>query len=84
MTRDRPYRKALSWEDSVTEITRLAGLRCDPAVVDAFLRCCRTSTGWAWQRVARTAFDSDLSGSIASPAWAAAVPVGTDANRHHQ
>ena len=37
MTRDRPYRKALSREDSVAEIRRLAGLRFDPAVVDAFL-----------------------------------------------
>ena len=37
MTRDRPYRKALSRDDSVAEIRRLAGLRFDPAVVDAFL-----------------------------------------------
>ncbi|CAO3405598.1 DUF3369 domain-containing protein [Azospirillum largimobile] len=37
MTRDRPYRKALSREESVAEIRRLAGLRFDPAVVDAFL-----------------------------------------------
>ncbi len=37
MMRDRPYRKALSREDAVAEIRRLAGLRFDPAVVDAFL-----------------------------------------------
>ena len=37
MTRDRPYRKALSREDSVAEIRRLTGLRFDPTVVDAFL-----------------------------------------------
>ncbi|KAA0592279.1 HD-GYP domain-containing protein (c-di-GMP phosphodiesterase class II) [Azospirillum lipoferum] len=37
MTRDRPYRPALGRDHAVNEIRRLAGLRFDPAVVDAFL-----------------------------------------------
>jgi len=37
MTRDRPYRPALGRDHAVDEIRRLAGLRFDPAVVDAFL-----------------------------------------------
>ncbi|WP_434616661.1 DUF3369 domain-containing protein [Azospirillum sp. B2RO_4] len=37
MTRDRPYRPALGRAQAVEEIRRLAGLRFDPAVVDAFL-----------------------------------------------
>ncbi|CAO3399505.1 DUF3369 domain-containing protein [Azospirillum palustre] len=37
MTRDRPYRPALGRDRAVDEIRRLAGLRFDPAVVDAFL-----------------------------------------------
>ena len=37
MTRDRPYRPALGRNRAVDEIRRLAGLRFDPAVVDAFL-----------------------------------------------
>ncbi len=37
MTRDRPYRPALDRAHAVEEIRRLAGLRFDPAVVDAFL-----------------------------------------------
>ncbi|PWC73814.1 phosphodiesterase [Azospirillum sp. TSH100] len=37
MTRDRPYRPALGRDAAVEEIRRLAGLRFDPAVVDAFL-----------------------------------------------
>jgi response regulator RpfG family c-di-GMP phosphodiesterase len=36
MTSDRPYRKAVPWEDAVTEITDQAGWQFDPAVVDAF------------------------------------------------
>ena len=37
MTRDRPYRAAMRHEEAVAEIRRLAGLRFDPAVADAFL-----------------------------------------------
>jgi response regulator RpfG family c-di-GMP phosphodiesterase len=37
MTRDRPYRPALDRGHAVEEIRRLAGLRYDPAAVDAFL-----------------------------------------------
>jgi putative nucleotidyltransferase with HDIG domain len=37
MTTDRPYRKALSYEDARSEIERNRGTQFDPAVVDAFL-----------------------------------------------
>lgn len=38
MTSDRPYRKALSYEDARQEITRFAGSQFDPEVVKYFLR----------------------------------------------
>lgn len=38
MTSDRPYRKALSQEQAVLEITRLRGQQFAPEVVDAFLK----------------------------------------------
>jgi HD-GYP domain-containing protein (c-di-GMP phosphodiesterase class II) len=37
MTSDRPYRKALSFEQSVAEVTRCLGSQFDPRVVEAFL-----------------------------------------------
>lgn len=37
MTSDRPYRRALSDEQAVAELTRCSGTQFDPAVVDAFL-----------------------------------------------
>ena len=37
MTRDRPYRKALSAEAAAAEIRRLSGTRFDPVVAEAFL-----------------------------------------------
>jgi len=36
MTNDRPYRRALSWDAAVDEITRETGGQFDPMVVDAF------------------------------------------------
>jgi response regulator RpfG family c-di-GMP phosphodiesterase len=36
MTSNRPYRRALSWEDAATEIGREAGKQFDPIVVEAF------------------------------------------------
>ena len=36
MTSDRPYRRAGSWEDAVTEIVSHAGSQFDPRVVSAF------------------------------------------------
>lgn len=36
MTSDRPYRKALTWENAREEITREAGKQFDPKVVEAF------------------------------------------------
>jgi putative nucleotidyltransferase with HDIG domain len=37
MTSDRPYRKALSFEEAKAEIMRCSGTQFDPRVVDAFL-----------------------------------------------
>jgi len=38
LTSDRPYRKALSFEDAVAEIVRCSASQFDPQVVDIFLR----------------------------------------------
>jgi HD-GYP domain-containing protein (c-di-GMP phosphodiesterase class II) len=38
MTFDRPYSKAISFDDAKAEIRRCAGTQFDPAVVAAFLR----------------------------------------------
>lgn len=38
MTFDRPYRKALSFDEAKTEIVKLSGSQFDPSVIDAFLR----------------------------------------------
>jgi putative nucleotidyltransferase with HDIG domain len=38
MTSDRPYRRAMSLEDAVTEIERCSGKQFDPLIVNAFLR----------------------------------------------
>jgi putative nucleotidyltransferase with HDIG domain len=38
MTSDRPYRKALTYEDAREEILRCSGTQFDPRVVEAFLR----------------------------------------------
>lgn len=38
MTSDRPYRRALSWQDARREIVDQSGRQFDPAVVAAFLR----------------------------------------------
>jgi HD-GYP domain-containing protein (c-di-GMP phosphodiesterase class II) len=37
MTTDRPYRKALSFEEALAELERCAGTQFDPAVVDALV-----------------------------------------------
>jgi putative two-component system response regulator len=37
MTSDRPYRKAMPWEEAKEEILRHSGSQFDPAVVEAFL-----------------------------------------------
>jgi hypothetical protein len=42
MTADRPYRKALSGEQAVSELRKFAGVQFDPEVVDAFMH-----TDWA-------------------------------------
>ncbi len=38
MASDRPYRKALTFDEILSEITRNAGTQFDPAVVDAFMK----------------------------------------------
>lgn len=38
MTSDRPYRKAMSDEEAISELKRNAGKQFDPAVVEAFLK----------------------------------------------
>jgi HD domain/MASE9 len=42
MTADRPYRKALSNEQALSELRKFAGVQFDPEVVDAFVK-----TSWA-------------------------------------
>jgi HD-GYP domain-containing protein (c-di-GMP phosphodiesterase class II) len=37
MTSDRPYRRAMSLENAITEIERCSGKQFDPAIVSAFL-----------------------------------------------
>lgn len=44
MTSDRPYRKARSHDDALTEIRLLAGTQFDPQVVKIFLRLFRETT----------------------------------------
>ena len=39
MTFDRPYRKALPFDDARAEILRMAGSQFDPRAVDAFIKC---------------------------------------------
>lgn len=46
MTNDRPYRKALSVEQAVAEITRLRGKQFSPEVVDAFLEVIAEAGQW--------------------------------------
>lgn len=38
MTSDRPYRRAMSLEDAISEIERCSGKQFDPVMVNAFLR----------------------------------------------
>jgi len=42
MTSDRPYRRALPFDDAVAEIERNGGSQFDPTVVDAFVSMCAT------------------------------------------
>ncbi|WP_041275127.1 HD-GYP domain-containing protein [Desulfotomaculum nigrificans] len=40
MTNDRPYRKAMSREESLAELERNAGTQFDPEIVSAFIESC--------------------------------------------
>jgi hypothetical protein len=46
MTADRPYRKALSRDQALSEIRKFSGVQFDPEVVDAFVR-----TTWAEEAI---------------------------------
>jgi HD-GYP domain-containing protein (c-di-GMP phosphodiesterase class II) len=41
MTRDRPYKKRLTFSETVLELQRNSGTQFDPKVVDAFLSLCK-------------------------------------------
>lgn len=41
MTSDRPYRKAMSSEQAISELTRCAGTQFDPKVVEVFIKILR-------------------------------------------
>jgi HD-GYP domain-containing protein (c-di-GMP phosphodiesterase class II) len=37
MTRDRPYRKRMTYDEAINEIKKYKGIQFDPKVVDIFL-----------------------------------------------
>jgi HD-GYP domain-containing protein (c-di-GMP phosphodiesterase class II) len=37
MTRDRPYRKKMTYDEAIGEIRKYSGVQFDPKVVDIFL-----------------------------------------------
>ncbi len=45
MTTDRPYRKALTIEEALTEIEKCRGSQFDPDIADAFIRMIRRADG---------------------------------------
>jgi len=45
MTSDRPYRRALSFEQAVSQIARSAGTQFDPDVVSSFVELCEDREG---------------------------------------
>lgn len=50
MTSDRPYRKAMTNQQAIDEITRLRGQQFSPEVVDAFLQIAQEDDGWPHPR----------------------------------
>lgn len=54
MTSDRPYRKALSLEVAISELTENSGTQFDPAVVKAFTDILGENTFFSSRRVERT------------------------------
>jgi HD-GYP domain-containing protein (c-di-GMP phosphodiesterase class II) len=38
MTSDRPYRKAMAWEQAINELVKYSGTQFDPHVVKAFIK----------------------------------------------
>jgi putative nucleotidyltransferase with HDIG domain len=47
MTADRPYKRAMEWEQAFTDVKQKAGTQFDPDVVNAFLKVFGTSNGQA-------------------------------------
>jgi HD-GYP domain-containing protein (c-di-GMP phosphodiesterase class II) len=39
MTGERPYRKSISWDEAIEEVTRGRGTQFDPDVVDSLISC---------------------------------------------
>ena len=57
MTSDRPYRRAMSHDDALSEIAEESGTQFDPLVVEQFLALCTTTNlaadegaGHGWDR----------------------------------
>jgi HD-GYP domain-containing protein (c-di-GMP phosphodiesterase class II) len=63
MTSDRPYRKALSYDDAKAEISRLAGTQFDPQAVRAFMAEEETLRAM----VAAKCRDTDMAPAMAMP-----------------
>jgi len=57
MTSDRPYRRAVSFDEASTEISRCAGHQFDPAITDAFLKV----PGKTWAELRARAHRASLS-----------------------
>jgi putative nucleotidyltransferase with HDIG domain len=60
MRSDRPYREAISEEDTLTEIEAGAGTHFDPAIVEAFLRLARARDPAAEADATATALSRDV------------------------
>lgn len=46
ITSDRPYRKGMSHEDAIVEITKFKGIQFDPEIVDSLLSICAMPILW--------------------------------------
>lgn len=67
MTTERPYRKALTWQESINEIQRGKGTQFDPVMADAFLAV-----------IARLVEEKTQSGSAPPPVLTDASQTPTD------
>jgi len=76
LTSDRPYRPALSDEDSMKIIVERRGTMYDPLVVDTFLKVYREIAAVAMEPVPHQEALSRIGRSISAPQTPAVVPVG--------